>query len=300
MSLVRALLLLLGCCFLAVARHPEIRFEAGKRLDEGPDRLGHPGRLTSLDITLTPARVLVSSGETGGGGKAGGGICSNHLLAHGRRRPPGAREGGCIAWHPPAQLLHSPAMPHCSTPPRRLAACHPVPLPLPPTTAAARPVPMPPPPLQGAVNHPQLMADFVAPVYRDDATGRVSLRGPTMRVRQGEVLTINLRNNLTRPAAPSTAGLNGFSHVADTNMHIHGMHSYPGAWGGRWMPALQSDWLRCAVGRRCRRGRAAPAASHPRGSRSPRVRQPPCRAGVTHQTAGVLELKNYVDNDNIL
>ncbi|KAI7843970.1 hypothetical protein COHA_002508 [Chlorella ohadii] len=92
------------------------------------------------------------------------------------------------------------------------------------------------------------MADFYAPVYRDDATGAVSLRGPTMRVRQGEVLTINLRNNLTKPAGESHAGLNGFSHVSDTNMHVHGMHSYP---------------------------------------------------GVTHQYAGVLDLANYVDNDNI-
>lgn len=81
------------------------------------------------------------------------------------------------------------------------------------------------------MNHPQLMADFYAPVYRDDATGKVSLRGPTMRVRQGEVLTINLRNNLTRPEGEGHAGLNGFTHVADTNMHVHGMHSYPGGAG---------------------------------------------------------------------
>ncbi len=95
------------------------------------------------------------------------------------------------------------------------------------------------PAMQGAVNHPQLMADFYAPVYRDDATGAVSLRGPTMRVRQGEVLTINLRNNLTKPAGESHAGLNGFSHVSDTNMHVHGMHSYPGKGG---VARAQSNW----------------------------------------------------------
>lgn len=111
------------------------------------------------------------------------------------------------------------------------------------------------------MNHPQLMADFVAPVYRDDASGRVSLRGPTMRVRAGEVLRISLRNNLTRPAAPGhAAGLNGFSHVADTNMHVHGMHAYPGAraCGGGRARVSGCLWLAAAA-----EGRCACEAAHP-------------------------------------
>lgn len=158
--------------------------------------------------------------------------------------------------------------------------------------------PLPPPmhATQGAVNHPQLMADFYAPVYRDDATGQVSLRGPTMRVRQGEVLTINLRNNLTRPGGESHAGLNGFTHVADTNMHVHGMHSYPGGRGVLDECRWDASWRGVRRPPCCLQGAASGAAL---------LRLRHCsahllRAGVAHQHAGVLDLANYVDNDNIL
>ena len=143
-------------------------------------------------------------------------------------------------------------------------------------------------PLQGAVNQRKLMADFIAPVYRDDATGRVALRGPTMRVRPGEVLTLNLRNNLTRPAPSSLAngGLNGFSHVADTNMHVHGMHSYPGArrrrrsaagGGGGWrcpLPCIGCAAL-CCEGCCCVswRGSWLPGADSPAACHFPRPRR---------------------------
>lgn len=60
MSPLRALLVLLACTAACAHQHahPEIRFVAGGRLDETADR--HPHRLTSLNITLTPARILVS------------------------------------------------------------------------------------------------------------------------------------------------------------------------------------------------------------------------------------------------
>lgn len=79
------------------------------------------------------------------------------------------------------------------------------------------------------------MVDFVAPVYFDRASDAHRLHGPTLRVRQGDVMRLNLRNNLTRPKAPPgtpTPPLNGFTHVADSNMHSHGMHVYPGGWVG--------------------------------------------------------------------
>lgn len=77
------------------------------------------------------------------------------------------------------------------------------------------------------------MVDFVAPVYRNDASGEYGLHGPTLRVRQGDVLRISLRNNLTRPVPPPgapPAPLNAFSHAADTNLHAHGMHAWTGGW----------------------------------------------------------------------
>lgn len=76
------------------------------------------------------------------------------------------------------------------------------------------------------------MVDFVAPVYYNRETGTWGLHGPTLRMVQGDTVRIRLANNLTRPsaryadAAPSP--LNGFTRVADTNNHAHGMHVWPG------------------------------------------------------------------------
>ena len=100
------------------------------------------------------------------------------------------------------------------------------------------------------------MADFTTPVYRNDRDGTVNVFGarrrccvgallapaqpapllapprlprqpaapaplraaPTIRVRGGDVIKIDLRNNLTRPAEPAgtVVPLNGFAHSADT------------------------------------------------------------------------------------
>lgn len=59
MAHLRALLVLLACTAVLAHKHahPEIRFAAGQPLDETPDRRAH--RLISVDITLTPARILV-------------------------------------------------------------------------------------------------------------------------------------------------------------------------------------------------------------------------------------------------
>ena len=138
MALVRALplLLLFGCCLLVGASHPEIRFEAGKPLDEGPDK--HPGRLTTVDITLTPARIAVRFGKAIESVGAGGGFAVT-LLAHGgggdgARAPEGV--GSLRLCAGPGQPLCSPRMPLSVLQARRLAPfillCGPPPPPPPP------------------------------------------------------------------------------------------------------------------------------------------------------------------------
>lgn len=95
----------------------------------------------------------------------------------------------------------------------------------------AAPAPHSPLPPQGPTNSKRPMVDFVAPVYYEREAGTWGLHGPTLRVVQGDTVKLRLANNLTRPHASRggvSTPLNGFTRVADTNNHAHGLHVWPG------------------------------------------------------------------------
>jgi FtsP/CotA-like multicopper oxidase with cupredoxin domain len=101
-----------------------------------------------------------------------------------------------------------------------------------PGAAPNAPLPSPTPAANALVDPPELVSSngllSVTLVAQPDANGNPELTfngsnlAPTLRVLPGDILTVNLINNL--PTPPSGAG-----YLNDTNLHFHGLHVSPNA-----------------------------------------------------------------------